>query len=81
MGSNANTINDWSIMAHPTTAYEIGIGDNIYWFGILYMVTDIVHDYEDGTVLFKVGYPRRIEDNNPILTSITTQLSKLIDVM
>jgi len=68
-------------MAHTKDAYEIEVGDNIYWFGILYMVTAIVHDYEDGTVLFKTGYPRRQEDNNPILTSITTQLSKPIQVM
>lgn len=68
-------------MTQPKEAYEIEVGDNIYWFGILYMVTAVVPDYEDGTILFKVGYPRRQEDNNPILTSITTQLSKPIEVM
>lgn len=62
-------------------AHEVEYSDNIYWFGNLYTVLTVLPDYEDSTVLFRVGFPRKIEGNNPILREITAHLQKPIKVL
>jgi hypothetical protein len=68
-------------MPHDKKAHEIKYSDNIYWYGNLYTVLDVAPDYEDETVTFKVGYPRKMEGDSPILETITCHLQHIITVL
>lgn len=63
-------------------AHEIEYADNIIWYDIAYTVLSVETDFEDGTVKWKVGWPRKLKsDAGPILPDITTHLQRPITVI